>query len=200
MKSILNLLLGIFICLSAGTAMAQKVKLKQGDFGPLKGTTQFNVKYDYSNMTVTTKNIPEDEFIANKKEEYNKKEAGKGDTWAEGWVSDRDARYAGQFKEQFDKQSGAEVGDFPGAKYTIIVKTIHTETGYNIGISRRNAYIDCEAWIVETANPDNIIARVTMDNVPGGQFGGYDFDTGERLKECYAKAGKELGKMMKKKL
>jgi hypothetical protein len=184
----------------AGTAMAQKVKLREGNLSPLKGTSKLSVRYTYDGMTVTTKNRDEDEFIQDKRDEYNKKEAGKGDAWAAAWKADRQKRYEPQFKEQFDKQSGMEVGNFPDAMYTLIFKTTHTETGYNIGISRRNAYIDGEVWIVETANPDRVIAKISVDDCAGRQFGGYDFDTGERVKEAYAVAGKGVGKFIKKKI
>jgi hypothetical protein len=115
-------------------------------------------------------------------------------------VADRREKFEPEFKEQFDKQSGAEVGHFPDEKYTLIFKTTHTETGYNIGISRRPAYIDGELWVVETANPDRIIARLSVDDCPGRTFGGFDYATGDRLKESYAVAGKGVGKFFRKKI
>lgn len=195
-----HITLSAALLLLSTAALAQKVKLKEGSLDALKGTAQFNVKYDYSNMTVTTKNIPEAAFIENKRSEYNKKEAGKGDAWAASWINDREGRFAEQFKEQFDKQSGATVGNFPDAKYTIIFHTTHTETGYNVGISRRPAEIDGEATIVETANPSNVIAKLDVLNCPGRDAMGFDYDTGGRLAESYAVAGKGLGKFLKKKL
>jgi hypothetical protein len=36
-----------------------------------------------------------------------------------------------------------------------------------------------------------------LDNAPGKVFMGNDYDTGERISEAYAKAGKELGKYLK---
>jgi hypothetical protein len=188
------------LTLAAAPAIAQKVKLKEGKLDALKGTTEFNVRYDYSGMTVTTKNKPEAEFIETKKKEYNDKEPGKGDTWATSWVADRDKRYAVQFKEEFEKQSDLKIAENPNAKYTLVFRTTHTETGYNIGISRRDAYIDGEALIVETANPDNVIAKIAVDDCPGRTFGGYDFDTGVRLQEAYAMAGKAVGKFIGKKI
>ena len=83
------------------------------------------------------------------------------------------------------------------AKYTLIFKTTSIEPGYNIGISRKNAQIDAEIWIVETANKSNKVATFTINNVPGGTAFGYDFDTGLRISEAYAKAGKSLGKFFK---
>lgn len=182
------------------TAMAEKIKLKSGNLSQLKGVSKFNVRYEYDGMTVTTKNRDEAEFIREKQSDYNAKEAGKGDKWATSWKTDRAARFEPQFKEQFDKQSGAEVGDFPSEKYTLVFRTTHTELGYNIGISRRNAYIDGEVLIVETANPDRVIATLSVDDCAGRQFGGMDFDTGERLKEAYAVAGKGVGKFIRKKI
>ncbi|XZF15752.1 hypothetical protein ACTHGU_06420 [Chitinophagaceae bacterium MMS25-I14] len=188
------------LCIVSGTAIAQKVKLEEGDLGALKGVKNLNVQYDYSNMTVTTKNIPEADFIKQRTEEYNQKEAGKGDKWAQSWVADRKGRFEGQYKEQFEKQSDFKIGNMPNEKYTMIVKTTHTELGFNIGITRRNAYIDAEVWIVETANPGHVVAKITLDNCPGRTFGGYDFDTGERLQEAYAMAGKAAAKFINKKM
>lgn len=200
MKLIHTSLLAVACCFVINTAQAAKVKLKSGNLAALKGIKEMNVQYDYSNMTVTTKNKPEAEFIAEKKEDYNKKEAGKGDNWATSWVADREKRYKVQFKEEFDKQSGVTLKEGSDAKYTLIFHTTHTETGFNIGITRRNAYIDGEATIVETANPSNVIAVITVEDAQGGTFGGYDFDSGTRLQESYAVAGKYIGKFMKKKI
>ena len=85
----------------------------------------------------------------------------------------------------------------PDAKYTLIFKTTSTEPGYNIGISRKNAEIDAEAWIVETANKAKKIAIITVTNAPGRMFGGYDFDTRSRIAEAYAVSGKKLGSYIK---
>ncbi len=181
-------------------SVSAKVKIKSGELSPLKGTTELNIRYDYSNMTVTTKNKNEQEFVDKKKSELNEKEAGTGDKWAASWVTDRDSRFAPQFKQEFEKQCKVKLVDNPAAKYTIVVHTTHTETGYNIGISRRNAYIDAEVSIVETANPSNVIALITADDMAGRDAFGYDFDTGARLAESYAKLGKEIGKLIDKKL
>ncbi len=188
------------LSIAASSAMAQKIKLKEGNLDGLKGVTKMNVKYDYNGMTCTTKDIPEAEFVQNKKDEYNKKEPGKGDKWAASWVEDRDRRFHVHFKDMFEKTSDIKIGEMPSEKYTLIFKTTHVETGYNIGISRRDAFIDGEAWVVETANPDRAIAKIAIDNVPGRTGGGYDFDTGERLAEAYEKAGKSLGKYFSKQI
>lgn len=191
-------IIGSALCLAATTtAMAQKIKLIQGDLGALSGQTSLNVQYDYSSFTVG-KNLTEAQYIQDKKKKYNDDEPGRGDTWEKSWINDRESRYEVQFKEEFEKQSGMTIGNNPNAKYTLIFKTTHVEPGYNIYVSRKNASLDGEAWIVETANPSNVIAKMSVDNCPGRTFGGYDYDTGTRIQESYAVAGKGLGKFLKK--
>lgn len=137
----------------------------------------------------------EQEYVTAKTAEYNKKEAGKGDSWAKSWANDKESRFEPKFIELFTKESGMTVSK--DAKYTLIFKTTSIEPGYNIGISRKNAEIDAEVWIVETANKDNKLATFTINNVPGGTAFGYDFDTGLRISEAYANSGKKLGKYLK---
>lgn len=187
--ALMSISLGVF---------AQKIKLIEGNLNVLKGQSSVNIEFVYDNMLVTTKNRPEAEYLAEKTAEYNKKEPGKGDKWATSWKEDRKARFEPQFHELFQKHSGMKTTD-DKATYTLIFKTTSTETGYNIGISKRPAYIDGELWVVETANKDKALAKLTIQNVVGSQFGGFDYETGARLQECYAKAGKELAGYIKSK-
>jgi hypothetical protein len=193
-----KLLILAMLSISLGVS-AQKIKLIEGDLSPLKGQKSVNTEFVYDGMTVTTKNRPEDEYLADKTAEYNKKEAGKGDKWAAAWKEDRKTRFEPQFRELFTKHSEMSSASDEKAMYTLIFKTTSTETGYNIGISKRPAYIDGELSVVETANKSKVIAKISILNVVGSQFGGFDFETGARLQECYAKAGKELGGFIRKK-
>ena len=176
-------------------ASAQRLKVIEGDLSALKSESSINFEFVYDNMSVGKYN-KEADYIVAKTEEYNKKEAGKGDTWAKSWVSDRQGRYEPRFIESFLAPS--KMTQSSNAKYTLIFKTTTTEPGFNVGVWRKNAEIDGEAWIVETANKDKVIAKVSVSNAPGGVFGGFDFDTGLRLTESYATAGKALGKLVKK--
>lgn len=173
---------------------AQKLKLTEGDLSVLKDETAINFEFTYDNMAVG-KFDAEKDYIEKKTEEYNKKESGRGDNWAKSWVSDRQARFEPKFIELFTKSSG--MSESKKAKYTLIFKTKFTEPGYNIYISRKNAKIDADAVIVETANKSKVIAIISVDNALGRTFGGYDYDTGLRISEAYADAGKALGKYIK---
>ena len=173
---------------------AQKVKTTSGSDDILKPESSINIEFNYDNISVG-KYKNEQDYIAAKTEEYNKKEAGKGDSWAASWKNDKQSRFEPKFIELFTISSGMSV--VKDAKYTMIVKTVSIEPGWNIGISRKNAEIDLEVWIVETANKSSKLASFTISNVPGGTAFGYDFDTGLRISEAYAKAGKSLGKSLK---
>jgi len=191
MKNVLALIL---VCLGT-SVLAQKIKLIEGDLSPLKGQTSLKTEFQYE-MSVG-KFDKEAEYIASKKKELNEKEPGRGDSWEQSWVSDRADRFEPQFRELFSKYSEmSTVGD--NAKYTLIFKTTRTEPGYNVYVKSKAASIDAEAWIVEAANPSKVIAKITVINAPGRDVFGYDFETGARLQEAYAKAGKELGGFIKK--
>ena len=192
MKTKSLILLAFLMASLAGSA--QKIKTTDGDLSALKNETSINIEFKYDGMSVG-KFDNEADYIAKKKEEYNKKESGKGDTWAKQWVDDREFRYEPKFLELFQKSSGMTVDK--NAKYTLIFHTKSTEPGFNIGITRKNASIDGEVTIVETANRDKKIATITVDNAPGQMFGGMDFDTGVRILEAYANAGKKIGKYIK---
>jgi hypothetical protein len=184
------LMTGIF------SASAQKIKLESGDLGFFKGQTELKVEYDYQTVSVGKFKIEAD-YINKKKAEYNEKEPGSGERWEKAWFDDRSERYAPRLEEemnlQFDKRGvKCKVSQDSEATYTVIFKTTFIEPGFNIGVTRKNAYIDAEAIFVESANHEKILAKITIENSPGRDAFGYDFDTGLRIQEAYAKAGKEL--------
>lgn len=189
--------------LAADAAIAQRVDLRSGDVNVLSGQKTVNVEYDYSSFGVG-KFATEQEYLDKKSAEYNAKEAGKGDAWKKAWVEDRKNRYEPKFEELFNKgledKGITAVTARPDAQYTLIVKTRFVEPGFNVGVMRKNAYVDYEIDLVESANKSNKVAEIAMRNVPGGQFAGFDFDTGVRIAESYAKAGKSLAAFLDKKL
>jgi hypothetical protein len=199
MKNIKNFILAAAV-LIAGSANAQKWS-EGKDLSYLKGQKEILLKFTYDNMKVSNKMKPEAEWVKEKVEEQNKKEAGKGDAFAKAWVENRANVYEPKFEELFNKEAGENLqGDRTksSAKYTLIVHTTRTEQGYNIGISKAPASIDFEFIIVETANPSVIKSKGVLLNVPGSSFAGADFDVASRLKECYAKSGKTMGKKLGK--
>jgi hypothetical protein len=185
------------VCLSL-SSFAQRIRIKEGDLSPLKGEKSINAEFTYEDLKVGKFNNEQD-YINKKTEEYNKKEAGKGDHWAKEWVADRKNRFEPKFIELFEKYSDMTVSTAKKeAKYTMIYKTTTMEPGFNVGVMRKNAEIDAEFWILETSS-QKVICKISVDNAKGRDFWGADFDTGARLAECYADAGKALGKFVKDK-
>lgn len=193
-KSFMILLVASF---ASSVTFAQKLQLIEGDLAALKGQTAVNTEFVYDNMIIG-KDLTEKDYIAERKAKFDEKEAGRGDKWEQAWVADRKERFEPQFRELFAKYSDVStVGE--NATYTLIFKTTRTEPGFNVGVMRRPAFIDAEAWFVETADRSKVVAKVSIRNSPGRDAWGMDFETGARLQEAYAKAGKELGAFLKKK-
>lgn len=137
----------------------------------------------------------EADYVKKRTEELNKKESGRGNTWAKAWVDDRQSRFEPKFDELFTKNSEMTLNK--NAKYTIIFNTSFVEPGFNVGVMKKNAYIDGEVLIVETADRSKVVAKLTVEKAPGRSFWGNDYDTGERISEAYAMSGKALAKKIK---
>lgn len=180
------------------SAHAQKIKLMDGSLGILKGQTKINVLYNYDSLGVG-KFDNEADYISKKVEEYNKKEAGRGDTWAKAWKSDRARKFEPKFSELFNENGDLKLGKSNKAKYTLIFKTTFVEPGWNAGVMKKKSYVDAEALIVANEDPSTVLARISVEDAPGRTVGMGDFDTGSRIAESYAVAGKKLAKFIKKK-
>jgi hypothetical protein len=179
------------------SATAQKLKLVEGDLSALKGLSGISTEFTYDDMSIG-KNEKESDYIAEKKAKFNQKEAGRGDSWEKSWIADRKDRFEPQFRELFAKHSEMSAVDAK-SPYTMIFKTTRTEPGFNVGVMRYPAFIDGEAWIVDSSNKSKVLAKITVKNSPGRDAMGFDFETGARLQEAYAKAGKELGQFIRSK-
>jgi hypothetical protein len=178
---------------------AQDMKLKSGSLEFLKGEKTLNVEYVYDGLTVG--NGTEQAYIEKKVAEFNTKEPGKGEKWLENWKSDRSKRYQPKFEELLNKQFterkvDLKTGQYADAKYTLVLKTLNLEPGYNAFVSRAPAQISTEAKFVETKDRSKELAVISILKAPGSGAMGYDYDPGYRLQEGYAKTGKELGKFL----
>lgn len=180
--------------LVAISSFSQKIRVKEGDKNILKSENTINIEFTFDNLSVG-KYSKEEDYIKAKTDEYNKKEAGRGDNWAKKWKEDQQYRFPADFVNLFTKN--ANMTTAKDAKYTLIFHTTSIEPGFNIGITRKNAYIDGEVLIVATADKSKVLTKLTIDDARGKVFMGNDYDTGERISESYAKAGKELAQYLK---
>ncbi len=188
----------------AGVANAQKIV--EGDKGLtfLKGQTKFNIEYDYTDMMVGKR--PEAEYKAEKVAKGNEKQPGKGDRWAEKWVNDRTSTFEPMFEELINKQlfkggtNATAAKNVKDAKYTIRVKTIMTEPGFNSVVMKVNPSCKYEIYWVETSSGKVLTKGLLTAAGVNMASTDFDFDQSKSIKECYAKAGKVVGTTMAKKM
>ncbi|RYD99590.1 MAG: hypothetical protein EOP54_03705 [Sphingobacteriales bacterium] len=191
MKKVLTLLgLATLLLLVVPAAQAQKFKVLEGDTKALGSIPGLKIEYVYTPMSVG-KFDHEADYLAKKVKEYNEKEPGKGDRWKKSWIADRKQRFEPSFEALFNKHAkSTQIA--PKGAYKLIMHTTFTEPGYNVVVHRKNASINAVFTILDPAG--NVVARIQMSGAPGRSFGGNDYDTGERIEESYAMAGKALAK------
>lgn len=175
---------------------AQKIKVTDGDLSFLKNIAELNIVFEYPEDIKVGK-MSQQEYIDKKVAEKEEKEAGSGEMWKEAYFSDRSEHFEPMFIELFDKYTDDLYvqQDDADYKYTMIIKTTFIEPGFNIGIHSKKAALDLQISFIETVNPNNILATISLRKSPGTAH----YDTGLRIGESYAKAGKELGKLLRKK-
>ncbi|MEZ4947930.1 MAG: hypothetical protein R2879_11230 [Saprospiraceae bacterium] len=200
---VLSLLIFAFLLQTIPNSLqAQKVKDIEGSFEALKGQKKVNVFYVYDNMGVGDFE-KEADYVNKKIKEKNEDEPGTGEEWARKWVDDREARFEPKFEElmtEYLQEHGMVTGRYPNAEYTLIVETTFTEPGFNVGVMRRPAFINLEIKLAKTSDMKKIVGKCTIKKIPGRDAMGFDFDTGYRLQEAYAKGGKTFAKYLDNKV
>jgi len=196
-KQIAFILAFTFITFSYG----QKMKVSEGNIKNLKGINQFDLIFDYSDMKIP-KYDNETEFLKDKVALRERKEKGLGEKFKQTWFSDREEKYHPKFIESFNKRfknNKVKVTENSDAKYIMHVHTTKLYSGYNVGVWRHNAEISAEITVYSKANPDKILLKGTYKNVPGAGGMGYDYDSGYRISESYAKLAKNIAYYIRKK-
>lgn len=188
----------IVLVLVSALTMAQPKRILSGDFKNLKGITEFNLVFDYTDLKVD-KFETEEAFL----EDKMKKREGKGtaEDFKKSWFSDREERYEPKFIESFNKRfDGAIKTDknLASTKYTIKVQTLWIYPGYNVGIVRQPSKLNAIIKVFEIDNPNHIVLSVGYEKVLGNGAAGFDYNSGYRISEAYAKLAKEFAAELKK--
>jgi hypothetical protein len=188
MKSILFslLMLPVVVCAQVG----HHVELLRGDLRVIKGQTSFNIKFDYDSILVG--NTPEKSYLEEKRRAWEAREPGKGDAFVKQWFADRQKRYEPAFIANFEHFCRAKLND-PQATYTLILKTHTMEGGWDVGVSTHSGEISGELWVVETAAPDHVVARVWFKGFQGNVYYIGDFSMTARIASSYVATGKGVG-------
>lgn len=217
MKTIKLIALAVLVS-AASNVLAQKTKITKGDFKELKGQTEVNVVWDYSEAQVRGgspfakwKALPEAEWLQKIVDKKNEKEAGTGDDWKKRWEAAKPGAFEPNFETKMaDMWKGAMVKrGLDNAKYTIRIKVTYMDPGYSVGVSASDAWLSGIIEVVETGS-DNVTSALTMDQIKGASAGksipgmavvaaieGATFE--KRLGESFEKMAKSLyAKVLKK--
>ncbi len=191
MKKI-TLLLAVMAFVFSGHA--QKLKLVDGELDYLKNQKLLRVEFTYDNLKVGK--MSEEDYVAKKVKDYNKKEDGQGDEWKEKWESDKEEAYPDFFIRMFNMLMGngqvvLNENAFD-ADYTIVVNTSFIEPGFDIGFQSKRAYTNMEVRIVSKDDPEKTLARFTITKSPGNSLFGPNFSTVDRVGGCFEHAASEL--------
>lgn len=188
----------IALILVSGVTMAQKKRILSGDFKNLKGITEFNLVFDYTDLKVD-KFETEEAFLEDKMKK--REEKGTAESFKKSWFSDREERYEPKFIESFNKRFDGKIKadkNLASAKYTVKIQTLWIYPGYNVGVVRQSSKLNAIIKVVEIENPDNIILSVGYEKVLGDGAAGFDYNSGYRISEAYAKLAKEFAIELKK--
>ena len=194
--------LTLFVFITSGV-YAQKVKVVSGKYDALKGISEYNLVFDYTDIKVD-KFKTEEDFLKDKMDKREEKEAGTGEKFKESWFADRENRYEPKFIESFNKRfEDGELKvdkDLSSAEYTIKVHTTFIYPGYNVGIVRKDAVVSATIYFYKNDNPNTILLEMTLLKAPGDGAMGHDYNSGYRISESYAKMSKTLAGVLKKKV
>ncbi len=184
-----------FILLAMFNCFAQEVDLTKGDLSVLKGETTINIEFTFEKMSVGDFN-KEAEYIKKRIEEENKKDPPNGDNWAAQWEEQKKNYFGDKFILGFTKQNKMTFSK--DAKYTLIFNTKALEPGYQVGISKRNAGVDGNVTLVETAKRDKKLAVLFVERAPETKWRGAAFDAKSRIGDAYYMDGQKVGKFIEK--
>lgn len=167
--------------------------------GFLAGQEKVNVMFDYDDLSVN-EFADEADYIEVSADKRNKEEAGSGDIWKQKWFGQRKSSFEPGFIDHLNETN--EKGlyfspDNDSAKYTLYLEVNHIQTGWNVGVMRKDAEVDITAKFFETSSLKNGVddseALFTINDVPGRTYGGFDFSVSQRVGEAFILAAKELG-------
>jgi len=191
----------------------------------LKDQRELNIEFSYDSMTVTTslssvgndlETLLEPEFVAQKTDKFNKREAGNGDKWAKDWFDAKSLYFEPKFEEEFKNRLKAvginAITKNTQAKYTIIIKATNitfgriitlSSSGYMGGSHMNNnrgrkigTYMDYFVTIVETSNHTKLMARASAKLVYGKHIPIFSITRykAKLVGSCFERAGKMFGK------
>lgn len=195
-----NLLL-LMIMLIPNFVNAQKMKVLKGNFDFLKGQNELNIELDFDGMTFYNDNLSESEYVSKRIQDITAdKGKNEADNWNSDWNNSKSHTFPDKFIASMNKILDMKTGKYSNANYTLIVKTTWIYPGWFAAVMNQNAKVSTVLTFVETAQPSKIMLQISSDKAPGNiGFVGVP-NNNDRMAEGYAKTGKSLAQMIKKKV
>jgi hypothetical protein len=188
-------LLVLLLCAVSTTTFGQKAKLKQGSLKPLFSETSLNYEFSYDSLIVGD-TTSEKVFLEKRRKRFNDLNEGMGDGYVTEWYEARKSKYEPSFLYYFGKASGITKNS-PDSKYTVIVKTMTTEPGWNFGVATSDGKVGGELLIVETKDRSKLIAKIVFSHRSDDV--GVDAAFVNRLQQAYVNAAKLTGELVNQK-
>jgi hypothetical protein len=189
MKRVILFALMLPCCISA---LAQKMKWIYGNFDILKNEMAVTLSFKYDSMRVG-KFESEAEYIREMRLKHDESEVGTSEIWEKEWKDNRGDEFEPRFTTLFFKYSKL-IPDRDLAQYSLVFHTTRIEPGWNAGVVSLPAYIDGEMWLIKNSEPDKVLAKLGIYNVPGEKS--YANTTRLRIGESYAIAGRTIAKFI----
>lgn len=182
-------------------AQDQKLVITAGNFGALKGQTEVNVEVKFENVLMMKENVTEEQYLENRKKDLlaNPKRGEAGwQKWNGEWQRYKNEEYVNYFAKGLNKAyKNIQFKKDSAAKYTLLVETNWVFPGWHGGMVVMTAEISGKVKLVETDNPTNVLAEVTLNKfdryVNNKEF---VMEYG-RVAGAYESIGKKLGKEIK---
>jgi len=185
---------------SPDAAAKAKVKMTGGDLSAFSTAQSVQVEFVYDGMMVGS--MTEEAYVNKTVTERNTKEAGSGDSWLQKWRSDREGRFHPKYVKLMNQELSERSITFAtaadAATLSMVVEVVRTEPGFYSYVVNRPAEVDFDVRVTATSDPSVTLAEFTVRRAPGVSVTSM-MDTGERISEAYAKAGKDLGRYINKK-
>jgi len=178
--------------------IAQKIKIVTGGVENLIGVNEYNIVFDYSNITIA-KFDSEEAFLKEKmqlREEYVK---GSGEKFKHDWFSFRDSlyepRFITAFNDYFSLKRKIKIQENSDAKYTMLISTVFVYPGYNVGVWYEDSKLKATITIYETNVPENIIFTTKEIYVKGKA----NYHSGKRISNAYGMLARRIAAYLRRK-
>ncbi len=195
-----NLNTVVVVLLSATVMFSQKAKVQEGNIKNLKGISQYDLVFDYSDVQIP-KYDSEEDFLKDEMDKRDEKEPRTGEKFKIDWFDDREEQYEPKFIESFNKSfddGQVKVGMNLGSEYVMKVHTTFLYSGYYAGIVAHNAKLDAIISVYKKDNPSELLYSVKYTKAEGRKRR-VPYDQRDRISESYAKLAKTWAKVILKK-